>query len=62
MKKGLPCTNNFNWSFIPTSQCDLSVGAPFTEEEVKYDVDKTINDKTSGPDGFSRHFFRLVGA
>jgi hypothetical protein len=59
IKRGLACTNNFNWAIIPTPMCDLAtLSEPFTEDEVKTAIGNTASDKAPGPDGFLGAFFK----
>jgi hypothetical protein len=59
IKRGPPRSKNFNWTTIPSIQCDLSLlSGEFTEEEVKAAVDGTACDKAPGPDGFTGAFFK----
>jgi hypothetical protein len=59
IKGGPPRSKNFNWTTIPTPQCDLGrLSEPFSEEEVKAVVENTACDKAPGPNGFSGAFFK----
>ena len=59
IKKGPRSLKDFNWSCIPTPDCDLSdFEAPFTMEEARKAIFDSPGDKASGPDGFTCAFFK----
>ncbi|XP_020191141.1 uncharacterized protein [Aegilops tauschii subsp. strangulata] len=59
MKRGAPLSKTINWATIPQADHDLSMlGDAITEEEVKTAIFALPSDKATGPDGFTRKFFK----
>jgi exonuclease III len=59
MGRANTCTIDFNWESIHFDEPNLlSLGAPFTEEEVLRAITRMPSDKAPGPDGFTGAFFK----